>query len=109
MSVKNISYISLLFRQNLGMNYRIFYGGGKILQTHICNKIASKYVFISFNIKFTDTISSHSRKMILVINPSSMLLAVGNTRFKIKKFYVLPIVALIFYYSQSSDYFSVKY
>jgi hypothetical protein len=34
--------------------------------------------------------------MILVINPSSMLLAVGNTRFKIKKFYVLLIDALVF-------------
>jgi len=67
-------------------------------------------MFISFNIKFTNTIPSHSRKMILVINPSSMLLAVGNTRFKIKKFYVLPIVALMFFYgSQNSDYFSVKY
>lgn len=53
-------------------------------------------MFIGFNIKFTNTNPSHSRKMILVINPSSMLLAVGNTRFKIKKFYVLPIGALMF-------------
>jgi len=34
--------------------------------------------------------------MIFVFNPSSMLLAVVNTRFKIKKFYVLPIDALMF-------------
>jgi hypothetical protein len=96
MSVKSISYISLLFRQNLGMNCRTFCGGGKILKIHFCNKIASKCVFISFNIKFTNTNPSHSRKMIFVINPSSMLLAVVNTRFKIKKFYVLPIDALMF-------------
>jgi hypothetical protein len=46
----------------------------KILKTYFCNKIASKYVFISFNIKFTNTNPSHSRKIILVIKPSSVLL-----------------------------------
>jgi hypothetical protein len=98
MSVKSISYISLLFRQNLRMNYRNYVGGGggEILKTNFCNKIVSKFVFISFNIKFTNTNPSHSRKMILVIKPSSTLLAVGNSRFKIKKFCVLPIDALMF-------------
>jgi len=57
---------------------------------------ASKYVFVSFSVKFTNTNPSHSRKMILVINPLSMLLAVGNTSFKIKNFYVLSIDALMF-------------
>ena len=80
------------------MNYRTFCGECEDFKKRIffCNKIASKYVFISFNIKFINTNPSHSRKMILVINPSGMLLAVGNTRFKIKKFYVLPIDALMF-------------
>lgn len=53
-------------------------------------------MFISFSVKFINTNPSHSRKMILVINVLSMLLAVGNISFKIKKFYVLPVDALMF-------------